>query len=150
LSITASAELDLSAAEAEVVALDASSVARALPDSAAAARFERLAAAAAQGRIPEQLVRLLETMLELLFEKGRPSNRAILQSVFARTPRGRARHAAAAEVNGAFKSLRGQRVESIRVSAGPAGHTLVLETDAVRLTVELDTRGAHLQSLETG
>jgi hypothetical protein len=89
-------------------------------------------------------------MLELVFEKGRPSNPAILQAIFARTPRGRQRSGAAREVNEALTALRGQRIEQLRVSAGPARHTIVIETDACRLTLELDVAGARVASLETG
>ena len=81
--------MDLEPAEAEVVSLEAAAFARALPDPSARTRYERLASAAAEGALPEDLVGPLETMLELVFERGRPSNRAVLQSVYARTPRGR-------------------------------------------------------------
>jgi len=140
----------LEPAEAEVLALDAAAFARALPDAAARARYERLAAAAASGTLPAELVGALETMLGLLFEKGRPSNRAILQSVFGKTPRGRQRNAAARDVTKALSALRGQQLESLRLSAAPSGHTLVLETDRVRLTLEIDAAGARVASLETG
>jgi hypothetical protein len=89
-------------------------------------------------------------MLELLFEKGRPSNPAILQAVFAKTPRGRQRSAAARDVNEALRSLRGQRLEEVRVTPGPSRYVMVLETDACRLTLELDAAGARVASLETG
>jgi hypothetical protein len=89
-------------------------------------------------------------MLELLFEKGRPSNPAILQALFARTPQGRLRSSAAREVNEALRSLQGQRLVEIRVSAGPSKHTMVVETDACRLTLELDAAGARVTGLETG
>jgi hypothetical protein len=89
-------------------------------------------------------------MLELLFEKGRPSNRAVLQAVYAKTPRGRQQSSASREVNRALRTLRGQRLEDIRLSAGPSKHTLVLETDQCRLTLELDSAGARVASLETG
>jgi hypothetical protein len=116
----------------------------------ARARYERLAVAAGSGTVPSEMLGALETMLELLFEKGRPSNPAILQAIFARTPRGRQRSSASREVNEALQALRGQRLESLRLSAGPARHTLVIETDACRLTVELDPAGARVASLETG
>ncbi len=59
-------------------------------------------------------------MLELLSEKGRPSNRAILQAVFARTPRGRQQSGAVREVNTALALLRGQKLDQIRLAAGQA------------------------------
>ena len=133
-----------------MLAADAAAFARALPDPAAQARYERLAAAAASGAVPDDLVPALETMLELLFEKGRPSNRAVLQALFARTPLGRQQSAAAREVNQALRTLRGQTLQEVRLSAGPSRHTLVVETDRCRLTLELDKAGARVASLEAG
>jgi hypothetical protein len=143
--------LELRPAEAEVLALDARAFAAAIGDPATRERYLRLAAAAVdEGSIPEPLVAPLETMLELLFEKGRPSNRAVLQALYARTPRGQQQSAAAREVNKALRTLRGQKLEDVRLTAGPSQHTLVLETDRVRLTLELDRAGARVASLETG
>jgi len=144
------AELGLAPAEAEVVFADAATFARAMRDANAQARYVRLAAAAAAGAVPADLVPALETMLELLFEKGRPSNRAVLQTVFSKTPRGRQQSAAAREVNAALRALRGQTLEDLRLTAGPNQHTLVIETDRCRLTLELDSTGARVGSLETG
>jgi hypothetical protein len=142
--------LKLEPAEAEVLALDARAFAAALGEPSARERYLRLASAAAEGSIPDDLVPGLETMLELVFEKGRPSNRAVLQAVYGKTPRGRQQSAAAREVNKALRTLRGQKLEDLRLSAGPSRHTLVLETDRVRLTLELDSAGARIASLETG
>jgi hypothetical protein len=121
-----------------------------LSDPAAQARYERLASAAASGAVPDDLLPALETMLELLFEKGRPSNRAVLQALFARTPAGRQQSAAVREVNQALRTLRGQTLQDVRLSAGPSRHTLVVETDRCRLTLELDRAGARVASLEAG
>jgi hypothetical protein len=142
--------LKLNPSEAEVLAADAAAFARALPDPLARARFEHLSAVAAAGDVPEPLIAPLQTMLELLFEKGRPSNRAVLQAIYAKTPRGRQQSGAAREVNKALRTLRGQTLEDLRITAGPSKHTLVVETDRVRLTLELDGAGARVSSLETG
>jgi hypothetical protein len=144
------ADLRLEPSEADVVAADAADFASALRDATAQARYLRLASAAAAGAVPSALVPALETMLELLFEKGRPSNRTVLQAVFAKTPRGRAQSAAAREVNKALRSLRGQTLEEVRLTAGPSRHTLTIETDHCRLTLELDTAGARVGTLEIG
>jgi hypothetical protein len=140
----------LEPAEAEVLAADATAFAGALADPNARARYVRLAAAAAAAEVPEELVPAVETMLELLFDKGRPSNRAVLQAIFAKTPRGRQQTVAAREVNKALRTLRGQQLENLRLTAGPSRHTLVLETDRCKLTLELDSAGARVASLETG
>jgi hypothetical protein len=147
---TAGAELRLEAAEAEVLAADAADFARAMRDADAQARYVWLASTAAAGAVPAELVPALETMIELLFEKGRPSNRLVLQSIFAKTPRARQQSAAAREVNKALRALRGQTLDEVRLSAGPSRHTLVIETDRCRLTLELDSSGARVGSLETG
>jgi hypothetical protein len=149
-AVADAAGLALAPAEAEVLAGDAADFAGALRDATAQARYLRLASAAATGAVPADLVPALETMLELLFEKGRPSNRAVLQAIFAKTPRGRQQSAAAREVNTALRALRGQRIEEFRLSASPRGHTLTIETDRCRLTLELDSAGARVGSLETG
>ena len=141
--------MKLAPAEAEVLATDAAAFARAIPDPSARARFEQLASAATRGEVPGELVPPLEAMLELLFDKGRPSNRAVLQAIFAKTPRGRQQSLAAREVNKALRTLRGQRLENLRLTAGPSRHTLVLETDRCKLTLELDSAGARVASLET-
>jgi hypothetical protein len=141
--------LKLEPAEAEVLAFDVSAFAEALADPVAQARYRRLSAAAAGGAVPPELIPPLETMLELVFEKGRPSNRAVLQAVYARTPRGRQHNAASREANKALRALRGQQLQDVRLSAGPSRHTLVLETDRCRLTLELDGAGARVASLET-
>jgi hypothetical protein len=140
----------LEAAEAEVLAADAASFALALSDAAAQARFVRLSEAAANGDVPDELVPALEGMLELLFDRGRPSNRAVLQSIFGKTPRGRQQSSAAREVNRALRTLSGQTLEEVRLSAAPSRHTLVIQTDRCRLTLELDSAGARVAALETG
>jgi hypothetical protein len=142
--------LQLDSAEAEVLAADAASFARALSDPVAQARYERLASTAAAGGVPDDLVQALETMLELLFDKGRPSNPAVLQAVFGKTPRGRRQSSAAREVNQALRTLRGHVLQEVRLSAGPSRHTLLVETDRCRLTLELDRDGARVASLEAG
>jgi hypothetical protein len=143
--------LQLAPAEAEVVSVEASAFARALPDPNARARYESLAVAAAAGELPENLVAPLETMLELLFERGRVSNRALLQAVYGKTPRGRQEAAAFRELNRALESLRDQRLLDLRVaSAGPAQQTLTLETDRVKVQLEFDRKGARITALEGG
>jgi hypothetical protein len=144
------AELRLDPAEAEVLAGDAADFASALRDANAQTRYLRLAAAAAAGVVPSDLVPALEAMLELLFEKGRPSNRAVLQTIFGKTPRGRKQTVAARDVNKALRALRGQTLEDVRVTASPSRHTLTIETDQIRLTLELDSAGARIGSLEAG
>ena len=143
--------MELEAAEAEVVGLEASAFAQALSEPSARARYAQLAAAAQSGVVPDELIGPLETMLELVFDTGRPTNRVILQGVFAKTPRGKQRAAAAREVNRALETLRGQSVVELRMApAGPSQQTLTIETDRCRVQIEFDRQGARVTSLETG
>src|SRR5215475_13132449 len=143
--------MQLEPTESDVIATEAAAFARALPDPAARARYEHLSAAASAGEIPDDLVAPLETMLELLFTTGRVTNRALLQSVFARTPRGHHLASAAREVNRALAALQGQTIAEVRLSAvGPSLQSLVIETDRCRLTLEIDRDGARIATLDTG
>jgi hypothetical protein len=144
------ASLQLAPAEAEVLAVESAKFARALADPSARARYERLASAAASEMVPDDLVAAVEAMLELVFDKGRPSNRAVLQAIYAKTPRGHAQHVAARDVNRALEVLRGQTLVDLHVAAAASRHTIVVETEQVRLTLEIDGDGARIANLETG
>ena len=74
----------------------------------------------------------------------------MLQTVFGKTPRGRQQSSAAREVNTRCARCAARRLEEVRLTAGPSRHTLVIETDRCRLTLELDSAGARVASLETG
>ena len=74
----------------------------------------------------------------------------MLQAVFARTPLGRQQSSAAREVNQALQTLRGHTLQDVRLSAGPNRHTLVVETNHCRVTLEFDKAGARVASLEAG
>jgi hypothetical protein len=88
-------------------------------------------------------------MLELLFDTGRVSNRAVLQSVFGRTPRGRAQSAAVREVNHALETLRDQVLRDVRLtSSGPTRQSLSIETDGCRLVLDFGRAGASITTLE--
>ena len=105
---------------------------------------------AAEAVVPNELIPPLETMLELIFERGRASNPLVLQGIYGKTPRGRQRLESARDVNRALTTLRGQTLLDMRLSSGPARHTLILETDRCRLTLELDPAAARIANLETG
>ncbi len=148
---TTETEFRLDPSEAELLSRQAEAFARALPDPSAQVRYARVAAEAANGRIPEDLIGAVEAMLELFFDSGRVANRAVMQSVFGRTPRGRALSKSAREVSRALASLRGQVIADVRLSSvGPSRHTFVVETDRCRLTLEFDRDGARVTALETG
>jgi hypothetical protein len=90
-------------------------------------------------------------MLELLFDTGNVSNRAVLQSVFARTPRGQAQTAQVREVNRALEALRGQMLLQAHVSStGPARFSISVETDRCRISLDATRDGVTVSSLELG
>jgi hypothetical protein len=142
--------LRLAPAEAEVLSTELSAFAAALPDPAARERYTRLSSLAADGEVPTDLLPALETMLELALERGGPTARQTLLSVFGKTPRGRALSIAARDVNRALQTLAGQTLQSVRVASGPGTHSLSIETDRCRLTLDLDSHGARITSLEAG
>ena len=114
-------------------------------------RYTHLAACAADGQVPAELMAPLETMLELVLGRpGGPTARQPLLGIFARTPRGRALSARAREVTRALRTLRGQQIQDLRLSAGPGQHSLVIQTDQCQLTLELDPHGARIASLDAG
>ena len=144
--------LALAPAEAEALAVEAGAFAQALPDPRARARYQRLAdCAATDARVPPDLLPALETMLDLVLQTdGGPTARQPLHALFARTPRGHALAAQARQVTHALRALRGQRLDDLRLTAGPGRHTLTIQTDHCRLTLELGPRGAAITSLEAG
>jgi hypothetical protein len=147
----AGAALALAPAEAEALVTEAAVYAQALPDPASRTRYTRLAAAAADGSVPSDLLPALETMLELVLQKASgPTARQPLLGIFAKTPRGRALGARAREVTRALRALRGQQIQELRLSAGPGQHSLVIHTDQCQLTLELTPQGARIASLDAG
>jgi len=149
---TAAEALALAPAEAEALAVEAAAFAAALPDPRARARYQRLAdRAATEARVPPDLLPALETMLDLVLQTDRgPTARQPLRSLFARTPRGHALAIQARQVTRALRALRGQRLDDLRLAAGPGQHTLTLQTDHCQLTLELSPRGARITSLDAG
>ena len=141
--------LILADAEREVLSSRVRAFADALSDPAARARYEHLAEAASTGSIPVDQTPTLELMLELLLQKAPTDSEPVLLGVFQRTPRGQALASSAREVNAALRTLRGQRLEHLRLSASPGRHRLVLETDRVRITLVLDNAGARVESVES-
>jgi len=149
---SAAEALALAPAEAEALATEAAAFAAALPDPRARARYQRLAdCAATQAHVPPDLLPALETMLDLVLQTDRgPTARQPLRTLFARTPRGHALAAQARQVTRALRALRGQRLDDLRLAAGPGQHTLTIQTDHCQLTLELTPRGAQITTLEAG
>jgi hypothetical protein len=143
------ADLVLADAERDVLAARARAFAAALPDPVARARYETLSAAASEGSISAELIGPLEVMLDLLLQRAPTDSEPVLQSIYQRTPRGQALASATREVNQALRALRGQRLDVVRLSAAPGRHSLVLETDRVRLVLVVDNAGSRIESVES-
>jgi hypothetical protein len=120
-----------------------------MPSADGRARYERLAAAAEEGTVPDALLPSLEALLELALQR-RPLAEPVLSGLFARTPRGLELENAARAVNAALRSLRGQQLQQLHLTAGPRRYALTLETDHVRLSLVLDEAGPRIESAEVG
>jgi hypothetical protein len=133
-----------------VLAAQARAFAGRVQDAGTRERYERLSQAAAEGVISVELVGSVEALLDLLLRTGRPLAEPVLSGIFARTPRGRELAEAAREVNAALRSLKGQPLEVLHLTAGPGRYTLTIETDRVRLSLVLDDAGPRIESVEAG
>jgi hypothetical protein len=155
---TAEAEgggVELTGVEPELIAEEARTVAEGLRDPAARERYGGLAAAAAAGHVPAELVAALQGLVEIGLETGRVRRRYTAEGeraflgVYARTPRGAAITASTEEVNRALEAVRGQVVRGIAVSArGPGRYGLAVTTDRGRLSVTLGRDGVRVDSVE--
>ena len=150
------AELELSAAEREVLAEEVGVFARTLKDPDTRERYAQLGAAVQQGTVPPHLVGFLETMLELVLQTQRvrrqhgPDAEQALLRLFHRTPRGAALARAAREVNAALEALHGQTLESLTFTPTPRGHNLVIDTAHCSLMLAIDRAGVRVERMETG
>jgi hypothetical protein len=120
-----------------------------MPSADGRARYEQLAQAAASGVVADDLVPALESLLDLALTQ-RPLAQPVLSGVFERTPRGQELAAATREVNAALRSLKGQRLEVMRVTTSPGRYGLIVETEQVRLSLVLDQAGPRVETAEMG
>ena len=154
--VEASAGLTLEAAERELLLQDVPAFARNLKDPASQARYAALAEAVANGEIPTELVRSLETMLELALQSKAVRNRhgpdaeRTLSDLYFRTGRGASLRAAARDVTRALQALQGQTIEKISVMAGAGRHTISINTDRAQLTLSVDNSGVAVDRVEVG
>ena len=126
-----------------------------LRDAEARAPWEELAMAVDEGAVGEILLGRLEQILEMTLQTGRvrrvhgaESEQALLR-LFHQTPRGAASRRATEAVNRTLASLAGQTIETMLfTSQGPGVYRLGLETDRVKLTLEIDRHGVTVESLE--
>jgi hypothetical protein len=117
--------------------------------------WEELAGAVDAGAVEEGLLGRLEQILEMTLQTGRvrrvhgaESEQALLR-LFHQTPRGSASRRATEAVNRTLATLAGQTIETMLfTSQGPGVYRLGVETDRVKLTLEIDRHGVTVESLE--
>ncbi|MGH8910452.1 MAG: hypothetical protein ACRD0K_29155 [Egibacteraceae bacterium] len=151
------AALALDADEAELAALEL----RALLPALRGAKHDRYAALDQAiddgGRVPAELVPVLESVLDLTLRTGRArglylaEGERILTGLLRRTPRGRQLAADLADVNQALRILTGHPLDSVNVRMRTIGHyTITLQSPAATLTLAIHPNGARLESLTPG
>lgn len=147
--------LELDALQKEVVGEEVAALLQGLQAPPARAPWEDLAAAVAEGAVPEPLLPRLESVLEMSLQTGRArkihgaeGEQALLR-LFHKTPRGAAARRSTEAVNAALKALAGQTIEGLVVtSQGPGVFRLGVSTDRLKLALEVDRHGVTVESLE--
>lgn len=154
--VSAPAEvLELDATQREVLGEEIAALLAGIQAPEARAPWEALAVTVEAGSVPEVLHGKLEAALEMSLQTGRArrihgadGEQALLR-LFHRTPRGSAARKATEAVNQALRSLAGQTLEGLLVTAqGPGVFRLGLTTDRCRLSLEIDRYGVSVESLE--
>jgi hypothetical protein len=151
----ATAALAVDPGQREVLLEELAMLVVSLRDAETRAPWEELAEAVDEGAVGEALLGRLEQILEMTLQTGRvrrvhgaESEQALLR-LFHQTPRGAASRRATEAVNRTLASLAGQTIETMLfTSQGPGVYRLGLETDRVKLTLEIDRYGVTVESLE--
>jgi hypothetical protein len=151
----ATAALAVDPGQREVLLEELAMLVVSLRDAETRAPWEELAEAVDEGAVGEALLGRLEQILEMTLQTGRvrrvhgaESEQALLR-LFHQTPRGAASRRATEAVNRTLAALAGQTIETMLfTSQGPGVYRLGLETDRVKLTLEIDRYGVTVESLE--
>jgi hypothetical protein len=151
----ATTALAIDAVQREVLLEELATLVVSLRDPATRTPWEELAAAVDEGSVEEGLLGRLEQILEMTLQTGRvrrihgaESEQALLR-LFHQTPRGAACRRATEAVNRTLATLAGQTIETLLfTSRGPGVYRLGVETDRVKLTLEIDRHGITVESLE--
>ncbi len=145
--------LTLHADEAAIVADEAAAAAGVWPEPLRS-HARAIAEGVSSGVVPGELVETLEHLVTTSLSGGRARRRytaegeKLLANVLARTPAGRARAEAVADVNRALGSLAGRPLGSVRVATRiPGNHTVRIEADGVVLTLGLSGAGVTVKSV---
>lgn len=147
--------LAVDSVQREVLLEELATLVVSLHDVHARAGYEELAEAVSAGEVGEPLVGRLEGFLEMALQTGRvrrmhgaQSEQALLR-LFHQTPRGAAARRATEAVNAALATLGGQEIEGMLVTVqGPGTYRLGLTTDRCRITLEIDSHGLSVESVE--
>jgi len=148
--------LRLNVDDISIVVAEASAAAGVLADPLRA-EAERLADVAATGEVPADLVGILGDVVEASLEGGRArrlyraEGEKALQSIYLRTPAGKALSANLAEVNRALVALNGRTIDSVRVAMRtPGSFTVSLGVDGISLTLAIANGAVAVDSLTIG
>ncbi|MBW3606236.1 MAG: hypothetical protein KY460_15300 [Actinobacteria bacterium] len=151
---TASPSLELDTDEQELVGLEVDALLPALRGERRE-RYEALAAAVADGRVPDDLVVHLQSLLELALQTARArklyraEGEKVLTGLFRRTPAGRALTAQLRDINTALGAVANHELRSARVGMRTVGHfTVTLRTDEATLTLAVRPDGMNVDSVE--
>jgi hypothetical protein len=149
--------ITLDAVQQDVLAREIDVFIRKLTDDAVRAIYLRLLAAVEGGEVPDEVVGHLENVIELALQTGRArrfhraEGEQALIRLFQRTPRGRAMAEQVQTINTALAALKGQVIDSVRVTVGaPGSYSITLDTDRCELTIKVDRTGARVDSLSVG
>jgi hypothetical protein len=158
-AVATEAGLAIDAVQREILLEELATLVVSLRDPETRSPWEALAAAVDGGSIggsaEEDLLGRLEQILEMTLQTGRvrkvhgaESEQALLR-LFRQTPRGGASRRATEAVNRTLATLAGQTIETLLfTSQGPGVYRLGVETDRVKLTLEIDRHGITVESLE--
>ncbi|HEX4496612.1 MAG TPA: hypothetical protein VIE43_13150 [Thermoanaerobaculia bacterium] len=158
-AVATEAGLAIDAAQREILLEELATLVVSLRDPETRSPWEALAVAVDGGSIggsaEEELLGRLEQILEMTLQTGRvrkvhgaESEQALLR-LFRQTPRGGASRRATEAVNRTLATLAGQAIETLLfTSQGPGVYRLGVETDRVKLTLEIDRHGITVESLE--
>ena len=145
----------IDAVQREILLEELATLVVSLRDPETRSPWESLAAAVDAGGVEEEELARLEQILEMTLQTGRvrrvhgaEGEQALLR-LFRQTPRGGASRRATEAVNRTLATLAGQTIETMLfTSQGPGVFRLGIETDRVKLTLEIDSHGVTVESLE--
>ncbi|CAN5917599.1 hypothetical protein BH23ACT10_BH23ACT10_34660 [soil metagenome] len=151
---TTSAPLLLDDDEQELVGLELAALVPALSGERRE-RYDALAAAVADGAVPDDLVVHLQSLVELALQTARArtlyraEGEKVLTALFKRTPAGRALTRQLGDINSALRAVADHELRSARVGMRTLGHfTVTLQTDEATLTLAVRPDGVNIDSLE--